>query len=125
MFNKYKNIFSDLVSNDNNINPYLAIKLKKWIINYEKHNESRNNYTKINNKVIVINYNMNSNINSNGKVLMLMATLDTYFCSKKRFKCMNKAFSTWIRFNTNTIIVTCIQKIFRGTNILIQIVILY
>ena len=114
LFSKYKNTFADLISNDHVINPLLGLKLNKWIINNEKHHENRNNYTKINNKVIVTNHNKNSNIIFNGKILMLMATLEIYFCSRKRFKCMSQAFSTWIRFNTNTIISTCIQKIFRG-----------
>lgn len=49
-----------------------------------------------------------------GKILMLMVTLDTAIGFHKRYNSLNIGFSTWVRFNTNTIIATCIQKIYRG-----------
>jgi len=49
-----------------------------------------------------------------GKMLMLMATLDKSFGFHKRYNSLSIGFSTWVRFNTNTIIATCIQKIYRG-----------
>ena len=49
-----------------------------------------------------------------GKVIMLMVTLDTAIGFHKRYNSLSIGFSTWVRFNTNTIIATCIQKIYRG-----------
>ena len=49
-----------------------------------------------------------------GKILMLMVTLDAAIGFQKRYNSLSIGFSTWVRFNTNTIIATCIQKIYRG-----------
>ena len=124
LVNKYTDTYADLVSEGNVINPWLVLKLKKWILNTEKQNVSSTNYTKINDKIIVTNRNKNFSVLIKGKVLLLMVALDTYYCHRKRVELITQAFSKWIRLNTNIIITTCIQKIFRGKYLTTQILIL-